>query len=287
MKIIFIIIFNLLALNGFCQKYIEIPNNAFDSTYFNNIKGNVVEFNLDDLTTSSDSLRVRIWMGNNIVELIYSENISTVLTTWMYPTSPNSKPIIHYITFDIETSQILSDSLMFYNILEIEDDQSIGIDGNTYLFEVATPENYRLYSFWSPTATRSSDSKNVIGILNVTHRILNLSENMGNFIESLEAGTYQWGMSTIELDYLLPKQSKKSSLYNFVEEKLRTDLGIDELTSHLKFPLIMINNEKRLMKDLKNYEYKQLKEFNLIEDTTARAIYGQRGEFGVVLIKIK
>ena len=176
---------------------------------------------------------------------------------------------------------------MFYDILEIEDDQSIGIDGNTYMFEIATLKNYRLYTYWSPIHTRSSDSKKVIRIVKTTHKILNLQRNMDDFIESLEPGTYQWGMSTIDLDYFLPDHSRKSSLYKFVEDTIRSEFGIDELSSHMKFPLILINNEKGFMKDLNNYEHKQLKDINLLKGPKALAIFGLQGEYGVVTIKLK
>lgn len=288
MKVLFFTICSLIALNGFCQKYIEIPDNGIDSVRFNNIKEGLSKFSFDDLTTSSDSLRIRIWMRHNIVELKYGDNISAQLTSWIYPYNSNGKPIIHSRTFDFKTSKILLDSLIFYNALDLEDEQFIGIDGTNYMFEISTPNKYRLYSYWSPTLTRSQNSKNAVILLNLIRDILYLNVIEYAFIESLEPGIYKWGMSTIEVDNFISEQDNRSSLYEFIEDKMRKELAIDEHTCRTEFPLIMIDDKRCFLNDINKYEYSQIDDITFItRNDYALAVYGTRGENGVILIKTK
>ena len=287
MRILLYVICSLLVSKGYSQKYIEIPESAIDSLRFNNVKEGLSKFNFDDLTTTNDSLRIRIWMRHHIVDLKYDDDISVQLTGWIYPYLSKGKPFIHTRTFDFATCKTLYDSLIFYNVADLEDEQFIGIDGTNYMFEISTRNEYRFYSYWSPTLTRSPNSRNAVKLLNSIHNILNLNKSEYAFTSILEPGIYQWGLSTFDIDHFVPEQVKKSTLYEFVERKIKEEFGLNRQTRHTEFPTIVLDNKRVFLKDLNNYEYSQIDEVKLYKNDNASALFGWQSKNGVILIFTK
>lgn len=273
----------LLPIMGNCQKTIETPENT---SIFNNLQLSLGKYNLDDLSSSKDSLRIRVWMGNNIVELKVNDITSTNLILSI-PSNKEPKSIVKSYSFDSSTAQILCDSLIHKGIMNLAGDSYRGIDGQFYLFEVSTPEKYRLSSYWSSDKNRSQDNREIIKMLTDIHNILDIKTHQKEFYNSLESGTYRIGMSTIRKDQFLDKDIPKSSLYTFVEKRMREELGIDNKTCCLKYPLFIMDNQICFFKDINNKEYSQTKKITLLagSEPSTIALYGSSASYGIVIIE--
>ncbi len=284
-SILLLIFFSLIFTIGKSQKTIEIPSNKNDSSFFDWIQSNQNEHSFVDLTQSQDSLRIRIWMGHQIVEIIKNDNITAYLTTSVHSTKKGNPQTTKSILINRQTSRRLYNLLLSKNITEIPDKNTVGIDGQQYLFEISTPEKYRLYSYWSPWFLYGENDKKVSEILDIINETLNLPSQKEKFLGELEAGHYIWGMRTISVDCFLSDQKKKTDLYKTVEERIRSELNINDQTTHTKFPLILIDEEQRLMKDLNDYKLSQVRSISVLNKDDANLYYGLSGKYGVVIIE--
>ncbi len=268
LRLILLIIFAFNVLSGQCQKNIEIPKNKKDTLFYNWIHESIREYQFDDLRISEDTFRLRIWLGNQIVELVQADSIYAIITNSIYSLNKESE-IIESILVNSKTSRELYDSLYFYGIKNFPTGKSVGIDGQEYLFEISTLENYKLISYWSPGLIDSPNSVKIRRILDMIYSKLNLNQLQEQFFQELAPGNYQANIITFSIDYFLSKEANKSALYDSVENMMRSDLNINNQTNHLDYPLILVNEEQRFLYELNEIELSKVKSIKIIKSLRA------------------
>ncbi len=288
MKSLIIFFFTLMPLIGNCKKTIEIPKNKIDSLHFNNIQASLNKYSLENLSLSEDSLKIRIWMGDNIAEITKSEAYSAKLILSV-KSNKSDILIIKSETIDSAIAKQLYDSLEQLDILNLKGNKKQGIDGQYYIFEISTPNKYRIYSYWSPSPNSSlNDNKMAANILEETNTLLNTKCRQQNFDNKLDPGIYRRGMSTFRKDKLLEANINRSSLYNEIEKILRAKFNIDEQTNYHQYPLLLLNNEDCFLKEINNIEYNQsINIIVLVPNDPTIALYGTRGINGIIRIETK
>ena len=94
--------------------------------------------------------------------------------------------------------------------------------------------------------------------------------------------------SKIRQDQLLPDSVFKSSLYIYVEKRMREELGINENTNNSEFPIIHIDDKISFLKDINELEYSQAKKITILsKDDTPTALYGASALYGIIIIETK
>lgn len=94
--------------------------------------------------------------------------------------------------------------------------------------------------------------------------------------------------SKIRQDQFLPESTPKSSLYTYIEKRMREELGIDEKTESTKFPGVIIDNQPSHLKDLNNIEYNQTKKITILgSNDPSIVLYGARAINGMIIIEMK
>ncbi|PXV63295.1 hypothetical protein CLV62_11412 [Dysgonomonas alginatilytica] len=126
------------------------------------------------------------------------------------------------------------------------------------------------------TSTNSKDST------------LNIESNQLKYHKHSESSLRR-NSTVIREDEFLPENTPKSSLYIYIEKRMREELSIDEKTAHSKFPLIVVDNQARYLKDLNNIEYGQTTKITVLSGDipSTAAIYGTRALNGIILIETK
>ena len=281
-KTIAIFLFLLCYLNTYSQKTIEISDNKRDQFFYKEMPEHITKFGLEDLRNSTDSLRIRIWSRNSSIEVKQQNGVKTYLTQWVRW----QDPIINKVEFETEISKQLLDSLLAYDITTIPDDTKWGIDGRYVNIEVSTPEKYRTYTYWSPHLNESNNRFKVAKIEHLANTILNRNKYFNEFIETIPPGGY--GLSSGHIDRFLPEGSMESSLYKEVKKRMQLELGINENTSHTKFPFFIIDQKPSYMGGLNKYKLSEVKEIKIItkNDEESR-LYGTMATNGLILIETK
>lgn len=94
--------------------------------------------------------------------------------------------------------------------------------------------------------------------------------------------------SKIRQDQLLPDSIIKSSLYIYVEKRMREELGINENTNDSEFPIIYIDDRISFLKDINDLECSQAKKITILsKNDTLIALYGTRALYGMIKIETK
>ncbi|MDM8158984.1 hypothetical protein QUH73_04035 [Labilibaculum sp. K2S] len=279
-KTIAIFLFLLCYLNTYSIKKIEVSNDKRDQFFYDKMPENCKKFGLEDLRNSTDSLRIRIWSSNSTIEIKQQNGVKAQLTQWVRW----SDPIIKKVEFESEISKQLLDSLLAYDITTIPDDTKWGIDGSYVNIEVSTPENYRTYTYWSPSVNETENRYKVAKIEHLANTILNRNKFFNEFIETIPPGGY--GLSSGHIDRFLPEGSMESSLYKEVKRRIGLELGITEKTSHTKFPFFIIDQKPSYMAGLNKYKLSEVKEIKIItkNDEESR-LYGMMAANGLILIE--
>jgi hypothetical protein len=272
----------LYYLNAFSQKIIEIPDDKRDQFFFEKMPEYITKFGLEDLRNSTDSLRIRIWSRNSTIEIKRQNGVKAYLTQWVRW----QDPIINKVEFESEISKQLLDSLLAYDITTLPDDNKWGIDGSYVNVEISTPKKYRTYTYWSPRLNERGNRFKVAKIRILGNSILNVNRYFDEFIETLPPGGY--GLSSGHIDRFLPKGSIESSLYKEVKKRIQLELGIDENTSHIKFPYFIVDKIPCYMKGLNNYKLSEVKEIKIITMKDKESVlYGTMAMKGIVTVKTK
>tara|TARA_R110001583_G_scaffold19334_8_gene75740 strand:+ start:829 stop:1701 length:873 start_codon:yes stop_codon:yes gene_type:complete len=275
--------FLCLSVQVQAQKTVEVSDNRYDQGFYNNISSYLKMYHLRDLSQSKDSLCIRIWMSNRIIEISQQDGVNVHVVNHIYH---HTGTVIKTNTYDSETARILLDTLLTNGIMNISPDAKFGIDGFLLKFEISTPDKYRVYSYWSPRLTSTGMHKKVAELSALTSRVLNLNNKSHQFRSSLESGGYPLGMSSFWVDRFLPDDIEKSSLYIAVQTMMKAELGVDETTSSLQFPRIMINNLPVFMRDLNKYDLSEIKKVKLIRKGDDLAVlYGAFIEHGLFMIE--
>ncbi|WP_320019930.1 hypothetical protein [Labilibaculum manganireducens] len=281
-KTIAVFLFLLCYLSTYSQKNIEISDNKRDQFFFEKMPEYITKFGLEDLRNTRDSLRIRIWSRNSTIEVKQQNGVKAYLTQWVRW----QDPIINKVEFESKISRQLLDSLLAYDITTIPEDDKWGIDGSYVNIEISTPENYRTYTYWSPRLNESDNRFKVAKIAILKNQILNTQQYHQEFVETLPPGGY--GLSSGHIDRFLPEGSTESSLYQEVKKRMQLKLGINEHTSHTKFPLFIVDMMPCYMEGLNKYELSEVKEIKILtQDDKENIIYGTMSRNGVVIITSK
>ncbi len=236
---------------------------------------------------SEDTFRLRIWLGNQIVELVDADSVYAVITNSVYSISQESK-IIESILINSKTAQELYDSIVFFGLKNFPTGKRAGIDGQEYLFEISTPENYNMISYWSPWSIDSPNSIKIARILDMVYNVLNLNQYKKQFIQKLEPGNYQANRLFLSVDYFLNENINKSPLYDSVEIRMRSELDINNQTNHLLYPVILVNGEQKFLHELNKIKMSKVKSIKVIKSNdTQITLYGTKGANGIVLIETR
>lgn len=92
----------------------------------------------------------------------------------------------------------------------------------------------------------------------------------------------------IRQDQLLPDSIIKSSLYIYIEKRMREELGINENTDDSEFPIIYIDDRISFLKDINELKYSQAKTITILsKDDSPTVLYGTRALHGIIKIETK
>ncbi len=94
--------------------------------------------------------------------------------------------------------------------------------------------------------------------------------------------------SKIRQDQLLPDSIIKSSLYIYIEKRMREELGINENTDDSEFPIIYIDDRISFLKDINELKYSQAKTITILsKDDSPTVLYGTSALHGIIRIETK
>jgi hypothetical protein len=246
-----------------------------------------MDYQLENLYLNQDSLAIRVWMNGSVLNIIKNKDVHVQFITSIYSNSKNQRVWKKY-EIEPKTAQDLYNYLIKEDICNIPNKRGIGIDGTTYVFEIATASKYRTYSYWSPNTT-SEDSleRKVALLLQEIRQKVKSAELYNDFYENLEAGNYMYGMMIfLRIERFLPENAPKSELYKEVEKIMRNELGVSEKTSVRTYPRIIIDDREFFLKDLNWIDRKDIESIQVLKDVKPEMaiIYG---DLSYGLIKIQ
>lgn len=266
----------------------EISDNKTVEYFIEKLPSNLIKFHLTDLRQSEDSLCIRIWKQHEILTLNFKGTPYCNEKIFVYD---NGEPIIKDINYSDNILDSIYSNSLINNLFELKGAKRTGIDGYFIFFEISTPNLYKAISYWSPK-NDNEDSKKALQILDLIYNTLGKNINRKSlysyFFNSLKPGGYGWGMSNIQVDYF-PENIKKTDFYLFAESEIRKELNITDITSHLNYPLVIINSVPSFIAQLNNYEQKDIESFVILKpDTKELSLYGiHASRNGVVILKTK
>ena len=277
----FLLVLSVLSTSK-AQKIVEIPQTVVVESFVKNLPAILVKYNLEDLRKSTDSLCIRIWTDNEVFTLSSKDSVHC-----NYKIHTNQvKPVVLEKSYSGKISQILLDSLVAHNLLNLQDEPHRGLDGSFVFFEISTKTCYKICSFWSPNTQVNENCKNATHILDLIHNTLHTNDLYTEFFNTLEPGGYLWGMSTIHIDRFLRKEMHRTDFYVHAENRIRKELNITDSTSPLSFPIVMINQKPASIASLNQYSEKELVRFDIFKPgAESTALYGSRACYGVVILE--
>jgi len=214
--------------------------------------------------------------------------LSSTVIIQINNTENDYKSIHKKYQFDSHQTKKMLDSIIKYDVFNLPDNEHSGLHGLNNVFEISTSTSYRFYSYWSPGSSSDLNEQKASQILKQIYTLLSISSLDSLFFNDLSPGNYAWGMSTVHVDRFCDENKKVSTLYRYVEQRLRNEFGLNERTNSIDFPSIFINDKESYMCDLNDYEYSQIKEITIhAEGAKASALYGIKGKSGVISIELK
>ena len=283
-QILTILILIFLLHPSFGQKRLDIPKTQVIESFIETLPKNLEELELKDLRKSTDSLNIRIWQTHEVFTINYNDSIFSDYKIY----TTNDKLVFKSFYISENISKNIIDSLIDKKIINLKNDNFRGIDGSFIIIEISTKSNYKIVSFWSPNAERSSDCKSVVQILSFLDKAIDTRNLQNEFMNSLPPGNYRWGMTSIRIDRLIDNDVAKTDFYYKAEEKMKKELNITDKTNHWDYPLILVNNKQAMISDLNKYNDKEIAKFEILKpDNNLVAIYGTNGSNGIVIVETK
>ncbi len=268
----------------FGQKKVEIAESDVVRHFIEELPKRLNSFDLKDLRSSTDSLNIRIWQPHRIFTLNFADSISSNYKIH----AAGEKPISSTYNFSENISKNILDSLSAYRIMELQDENYRGLDGAFVFFEIATKNEYKVVSFWSPSAEKSNDSNSVFHILSMLNRSIGALELQNEFRNSLPPGEYVWGMKSLHMDRFLAEGAFRTDFYDQVEMKIKTELNITEETNHWEYPIVLIDDNPAMIADLNNYTQSEVSKLEILgPDNEELVLYGSRGSKGIVKLETR
>ncbi|MFD2588130.1 hypothetical protein ACFSQJ_14380 [Croceitalea marina] len=200
-KEIHILIFSLITTLALGQTEKE----SFWKPY---IESDRIEIGLKHYDSLNFEKAYRIWTDYQVVELI-KLNDSTyngTLTNFVTKNKRKNKTETIYQRIKIPNGTVkeLMTTLQKENIETLKDCSEIenypqGFDGKTYVFEIGTENEKRIYSYWEPENERYQNPempeiKNIRNMLNAINAEFDLWKYFKDFRDRLPKGSYSYGM---------------------------------------------------------------------------------------------
>ncbi|MBD0401164.1 hypothetical protein [Flammeovirga sp. EKP202] len=271
----------LLLSPVYGQKSVDIPQTKVVEVFMDKLPSKLEAFNLKDLRSSGDAFNVRIWQQHSIFTL---NDAQTSSSEYKLHTTSHS-PVYTTTAF---SNELTADLIAFFKsseVMQLQNDNTRGIDGSFVYIEIATKEKYKVVSYWSPKASRNKDCKSVVALLDNLYSKVNYDDLVHTFLNSLEPGGYTWGMSTLRIDRFLGDDIEKTDFYNKVEGDIKEQLSVSSTTNRWEYPLVMINGELSKIADLNQYSLEEVKKFDIMKSNAGlQAIYGTSAKHGVVIL---
>lgn len=170
---------------------------------------NIKKAGLENLLKSKDSLHLRLSTDIQAIDIWTQDNktfygsLSNFTSTYIsIKKRKNKKPTFYSKTITLDTATARKIYMLFKNhsILKIPAQDSItnwksGLDGNLYILESSTPNNYSFECYWSPCHYNDSidEARDLCEFKNVISEFLNLWKSFNHFLRSLPSGSYRAG----------------------------------------------------------------------------------------------
>jgi len=282
LRSLFFFVFLLSIQISYSQKTVILPENNIDSLFLKKLPEKLKQFQLEDLETSKDSLNIRIWEQHTIFTLNY-DSADDVSANYKIYTGGKS-PVVSTNTISNTQSRKIFDEFKTISFEELSGDSFRGLDGFYIYIEIATKDDYKVISYWSPFHRSCKDCNTIRELHDILSENMDTDKFTSNFINSLEPGGYTWGMSSFQIDHFLNEDVDKTDFYIKAEKKIRDELNITEETKHQNYPLIIINKKHAKIGDLNSYTLEDIKSYAIV-GKGAIAIYGTSGRNGVLLVE--
>jgi hypothetical protein len=152
----------------------------------------------------------RIWNGSQLIDLCKLNESEFEGQVFNYVTKhykrwgkKKTKIVFESLSVSNDSTENLMNYLKAENFELLPDDKEVngypqnGLDGETYIFEVKTKENYRLYTYWSPMSDDyiDGDIPEVVHVRNIINKLFEeygFGESFEKFMNSLPKGTYYY-----------------------------------------------------------------------------------------------
>jgi len=202
MRKIIVITFILLIYN---LTYGQVNKESFWKPY---IESDIRKLSLESFDSLHHEQAYRIWNSYQVVELIkvndsiYKGQLVNFVTK-VIRNGKKEKTIFQKLIIPDYTVKKLIEKLSSENIEKLPDSRNVegyinGLDGITYIFEISSNKEKRIYSYWEPESEHYQNSeipevKNVRNILKAIKSEIDLGKFFSSFIDNLGLGTYRYG----------------------------------------------------------------------------------------------
>jgi hypothetical protein len=205
-RILLLLISYLLLMTAFAQPKTLDPKSDTSFWYIRK-QQDVKRMGIADLQTSRDSLRFRLWIENQVIEIWTNDfrvfNGALYHFTETVVTGKKSKKAAKFFSTKTDLDTALARNI--YKSFDNADMFSIGSDskipgwvvssgGEELIFEQADPQQYAFKTFWTPAFQKNLPVAKTIEGLSHTLKIkLDLSVLWIGFINQLPPGCYHYG----------------------------------------------------------------------------------------------
>jgi|SRR5690554_4348927 len=154
------------------------------------------QIGLDDLIKTRDSLKVRFWDADKIVEIIKNDSIEINVYPIFY--SKKGRLITQKLVVENLDKEAFLNRLNNLKIKTLPDYSTISNykhfnSGFTYCFEISTNDKYRFYSYYRPqNQERIDEAFYVSEIVDFIDKSINWSKLLNDFQENLKFGRYKY-----------------------------------------------------------------------------------------------
>ncbi|ALI99175.1 hypothetical protein [Rufibacter tibetensis] len=174
------------------------------------INDHIKSLGIESIDSTTNIKVYRIWTDYQLVHLEQKADstfngllVNFVTKRSGTPKKPKEELIIHSIKIPDSSVMHLLDSFYEFNIETLKDSHELenypqGLDGNTFVFEVANANSYRIYSYWEPLNDRYQNKElpeiiSVRGILKTLISTISPPKHFAWFLDKLPKGSYRYG----------------------------------------------------------------------------------------------
>lgn len=284
MKYIIALFILFTSIDSFAQKKMEIPESAVVSQFLKTLPEKLDGLELEDLRKSNDYLAIRIWQRHTVFTSTQDEKFTANYTYYVN----NEKPIAVTHHFSESDAQELINYFLAYDVMHLENDFYRGIDGSYVIVEIATQSTYKVVSYWSPHHGKSENAATVVAMIDKINNSFDHEAFRKTFLNSLPAGNYMWGMSSLPIDRFIDDAEDKTEFYTSVAQKIKNEFKVTEQTDHWKYPGVLIDGKRAKIADLNSLTDAEVESVNFMQsDAATQALYGMFGKHGIINVRTK